>query len=301
MPDPIPSTVLAGWLGSGKTTLLNELLAGVTGERLAVIVNDVGEINVDAALIERSDGDRIELTDGCICCSIGSSLALTLRDLVMVENPPDRIVIEASGVAEPAGVARYGDRRRIEQPVIVVTVDATDVLERSTDRRYGRLVRTQVTQADALVITKTDLLDGRRAGRVHSWLAVEAPGTPIIDRRTALSRLPTAAVGRMPTNPVADVSTHTVEFGDVVVELASLEHELRRTPDVLRAKGLLRGPDGCCLLVNFAAGRFDVERHGGSVDAAVLGRLVVIAGTGSLDLHDLELRLGRVRNDPPER
>ncbi|HBM56866.1 MAG TPA: cobalamin biosynthesis protein P47K, partial [Acidimicrobiaceae bacterium] len=101
--------VLGGWLGAGKTTLLNRLLrAASDGERIAVVVNDVGEVCLDAELVAARDGDTVELTNGCVCCSIGDSLGVTLRDLVLSDRPPDRLVIEASGVAEPDRVAAYG-------------------------------------------------------------------------------------------------------------------------------------------------------------------------------------------------
>ena len=124
-PDRIPMVVLGGWLGSGKTTLLNRLLRASGGERFAVVVNDVGAVNLDAELVAARDGATVELTNGCVCCSIGDSLALTLRDLVLSDRPPDRLVIEASGVAEPDRFAAYGDRRRIRLDGVVVAVDGT--------------------------------------------------------------------------------------------------------------------------------------------------------------------------------
>ena len=113
--------VLGGWLGSGKTTLVNRLLAEAPGdERIVVLVNDIGEVDVDAALIASRTGDTVELTNGCACCTIGGSLGLALRDQVLGPNPPDRLVVEASGVAEPDRVAAYGDRRRIRPDGVVV-------------------------------------------------------------------------------------------------------------------------------------------------------------------------------------
>ena len=92
-------TIVGGFLGAGKTTLINSLLSTAT-EPIAVIVNDIGEINIDAALISSVTDDTLELTNGCVCCSIGDSLATTLRDLCQRPEPPERIVLECSGAAE---------------------------------------------------------------------------------------------------------------------------------------------------------------------------------------------------------
>ncbi|SVD65892.1 uncharacterized protein METZ01_LOCUS418746, partial [marine metagenome] len=146
--------VIGGWLGAGKTTLVNRLLGQAQGERIAVVVNDIGKVAVDADLVEAADGDTVELTNGCVCCSIGDSLAVTLRDLVLGERPPERIVVEASGVAEPDRVAAYGDRRRIRPDGVVVAVDALDVTTRAADPVYGPLISRQVAAADVLVVTK---------------------------------------------------------------------------------------------------------------------------------------------------
>ncbi len=191
----IPMVVLGGWLGAGKTTLVNRLLRAVDGERIAVVVNDIGEVNLDVELIAARDGDTVELTNGCVCCTIGESLAVTLRDLVMAgksldgsgsasavgsgATPFDRLVIEASGVAEPDRVAAYGDRRRIRLDGIVVVVDATDVVRRAADPTYGPLVVRQVRAADLLVLTKADLaLDGGLAA--VAWCADVAPDVPVV-------------------------------------------------------------------------------------------------------------------------
>src|SRR5690606_2876151 len=104
----IPLTVLSGFLGSGKTTLLNNLLATTSGRRIAVLVNDFGPINIDARLISRHDGQTISLTNGCICCSIGSGLDAALIDVLERKPQPDWIVIEASGVSDPGRIADVG-------------------------------------------------------------------------------------------------------------------------------------------------------------------------------------------------
>ena len=103
----MPVTVIGGYLGAGKTKLLNRLLAEAEGRRLAVLVNDFGEVNIDAALIANRDGETISLTNGCVCCSIGDNLGMTLYDLAERPDGPEHILVEASGVADPARIAGY--------------------------------------------------------------------------------------------------------------------------------------------------------------------------------------------------
>ena len=99
-----PLTVVGGFLGAGKTTLLNHLLRQ-TKQRLAVLVNDFGAINIDAELVASHNGNTISLANGCICCSIGDNLVEALVDLTRQRSLPDHIIIEASGVADPARIA----------------------------------------------------------------------------------------------------------------------------------------------------------------------------------------------------
>ena len=170
--------VIGGWLGSGKTTFLNRLLAhraetflreGVA-DRVAILVNDVGDVHLDPLWIKRRDAQSIELLDGCICCSIGDSLAVVLRDLVLGPRPPRTIFIEASGLAQPAKVAQYGDRRRVEVLDVLVTVDVVEIERRLADATYGRLAQQQLLEAGRLILTKTDLVTESTLERTRAQL-----------------------------------------------------------------------------------------------------------------------------------
>ena len=118
----VPVTLLGGYLGSGKTTLLNELLADAD-RRYAVLVNDIGAVNVDAALVASRDGDTIELTDGCVCCSLIDGFALAFERLRERPQPPDQVLVELSGVADPARVVPFTGTAGFRLDSVLVVFD----------------------------------------------------------------------------------------------------------------------------------------------------------------------------------
>ena len=145
--NPIPVTVIGGYLGAGKTTLLNALLRNESGTRFAVLVNDFGSINVDAEAIASTGADTVELTNGCTCCTIGGDLVLALKAVLARPQPPDAIVIEASGVADPAAVARLAAcHPALASQVTIVVADAETVRARADDKYVGGLVRRQLRE-----------------------------------------------------------------------------------------------------------------------------------------------------------
>lgn len=101
----LPFTVIGGYLGAGKTTLVNNLLTQTNGLRAAVLVNDFGVVNIDAALIAEHAGDTISLTNGCMCCSMADGLYMAVGQILKHAERLDLIIIEASGVAEPGKIA----------------------------------------------------------------------------------------------------------------------------------------------------------------------------------------------------
>jgi G3E family GTPase len=160
----IPVTVLTGFLGSGKTTLLARLLRSPELARTAVIVNEFGEVGIDHDLVETSDESFVQLTTGCLCCRVRSDLVLTLQDLAARrasgEIPAfERVVIETSGLADPASILQAlmtdpGVAEIYGLHNVVTTVDA--LLGAATLQRHEQSVR-QAAVADLLVLTKVDL------------------------------------------------------------------------------------------------------------------------------------------------
>lgn len=150
--------MIGGYLGAGKTTLLNRLLREPAGRRLGVIVNDFGSIGIDAELLAAaSDSGVVNLANGCVCCSLGSDLFESLRTLREAVSPPDQIVIEASGVADPAAAAAWGTSAGFEPGGVIVLAAADSIRRQLADKYVGGEVRRQLSGADLVVLTKTDL------------------------------------------------------------------------------------------------------------------------------------------------
>ncbi|MGA9565942.1 MAG: CobW family GTP-binding protein [Candidatus Korobacteraceae bacterium] len=178
----IPVTIIGGYLGAGKTTLLNSLLRGDHGMRLAILVNDFGSINIDAALIASHRGETVSLTNGCVCCNMADNLAIALLELLGRDIPPDHIVIEASGVADPGKVASYGAAHpRLRLDSLIVVADAETVRARSVDKYVGELVVRQLVAADLVVLSKLDLIDESNRVCVRNFLRETVPHATLLE------------------------------------------------------------------------------------------------------------------------
>ncbi len=182
LPATLPVTLIGGYLGAGKTTLINYLLREANGLRLAVLVNDFGDINIDVDLIESQTADVISLAGGCVCCSFGNDLMSTLSSLADLNPQPEHVLIETSGVALPAAVARSLRLvPTLSHDGTVVLVDSETVRAKAQDRYVGETVTEQLRAADLIILNKADLVSEQTLDELYDWLEALVPRAAILD------------------------------------------------------------------------------------------------------------------------
>jgi len=173
-------SVLGGFLGAGKTTLLNRILSGRHGVRFAVLVNDFGELAVDGSLVAAHDGETITFANGCVCCSMGDDLVVTLDRLLDRDPPPEHILVEASGVADPRAIADVATLHPgLSRDLVVVLADVETVRARHDDHRLRDTVMRQLAAADLLVLNKCDLAPNEEIPEIESWARERSPAPTI--------------------------------------------------------------------------------------------------------------------------
>jgi cobalamin biosynthesis protein CobW len=267
----IPTTVITGFLGAGKTTLVRHMLAHAKGKRIALIINEFGDIGVDKSILAGCgdetcrEEDMIELANGCICCTVADDFIPVMEALLAREDRPDHIVIETSGLALPQPLIRAFNWPQIKAEVtvdgVVTVVDAAalaegrfasdeaavdaqrradDMLDHETP--LGELFEDQLVAADLVVLNKTDLVAADDLVRVETRLREEQrPGAGLI--RAANGHVDVAALLGLGIGSEADIanrqSHHELEHGGEAHEHDDFDSFSLRLPAIAGKDALL--------------------------------------------------------------
>jgi len=313
LPTPrIPLTVIGGFLGAGKTSLLVHWLQQTQGQRIAVLVNDFGAINIDAELLSESNSDTIALSNGCVCCQIGGDLSQALLQVLDKPQPFDAIVIEASGVSDPWPIAQIAlADKRLSLHGVLVVVDAAAVRAHAADPLLQDSLLRQLRAADLLVLNKTDLCSVDEIQACTTWLHETVGPVPCLQSQHGqlpLALLQTdwepasaAAFDAAPAHVCTDPCAHDHDHGHghaadhaslftsdsrsptQVFHTAWLREQLQQTPAwVMRLKGWVRTHEHGWSEIQFAGRHASVQR---ARHTPAQARVLTIALRSPLQAH----------------
>ncbi|CUS03225.2 putative cobalamin biosynthesis protein CobW [Candidatus Promineifilum breve] len=317
----IPLTILTGFLGAGKTTLLNRILSGDHGLRVAVLVNDFGAINIDADLVVGITGDVISLANGCICCSLRDDLVEAVLQTIARPERPEYILLEASGVADPAGITlafhtpRLRDRIRLDS--VTCVLDAQQLFAYPDYPELLQLQLHQIAFADMVILNKVDLASPETLRRIHGLIDDHFNNIRLVETsycdvpyeillgvgRFDPARLMTAAAPNgehrhHTTRPAFD--TWSFET-DRPLSLAALEGAAQRLPGgVFRCKGIVylaEEPERPAVL-QVVCRRVEITRLAGWERQRPATRIVTISAPGSVDRDELWRRFAGCLAEP---
>ena len=297
----LPLTILSGFLGAGKTTLLNRLLQAPGERRIAVLVNDFGRINIDASLIRSRTEDMISLTNGCACCTVSSDLTRTLIDIAQRAERPDALVLEASGLADPRGIAQVAlSNPALRLDGIITLVDAVGHEASRQTPAAAWTVDNQIDAADLLVLTKTDAAGPQDTLSLREMLRDRHPDKPqaiAIHGEIPASVLLGLESTRDPRLEAPTPWQHGADFESWCLgTTAPLDGARLRgfldalSPRLLRAKGVLRlaSAPGLRHVYQRVGQRAKLQADGPWDAADTMSSLVLIGPRGCVDGPELQ-------------
>jgi G3E family GTPase len=304
-----PITLITGPLGSGKTTLLRHILA-TRPSKIAIVMNEFGEIAIDTKVIEGKNVRIAELGGGCVCCSLLGEFEAAVAEIIK-KVAPEIIIVETTGLAEPEALV-FNIQEALPQCRLdgVVSVIDADMLVRFPE--LGHTTRLQIEGADILLLNKIDLVDAKQIEPLETKLRKINPSAAII--RTKRCRIDPEllfGIGRErkattlePGSPIpATTHKHQPEFesfiftSDNVFSRDCFERFADTLPaNVIRAKGFVRFPDSMQLF-NFVAGRWELEPfEADRIELVFIGKN--IAAEKSTIVHALDECLAEKRRNP---
>ncbi len=278
--NPIPINILTGFLGSGKTSLLKDLLKAMGGKKkIAVLMNEIGEISIDAKLLEGFSTEVFELNDGCICCSINENFVAVLDELAEKASP-DLIVIETTGIANPMNIIYSIINPQFVIDAVITTIDAKNFLQMKDELDVAE---EQLDAADVIVITKDDIATTIELTSVEDFVRTHRPTATIFYRHSLdLSLLFGVAYPREVLAPsealLQEHDHHRFEHegveafrvaSDDVFVLERLQSALESLPrNLWRLKGIVHlAGYSQPFILNFAYGRYTLEDYSGAVES----------------------------------
>ena len=320
---PTPLAVLTGFLGAGKTTLVNRILAADHGLRIAVLVNDFGAINLDAELVAGAQGGVLSLANGCVCCTIRDDLVATVMQAIARPERPEYVVLEASGVADPVGIAMTCNaselREHVRLDAIHCVVDAEQLFGAPETME---LKLAQMACADMILLNKVDLVRREQIARIRSWLDGRFHRYRLVETVRGDVPMPILLSPRMagadddrgareaPSDrrrghrhdAAAQFATWQYETDQPLSLTALRQAASRLPPAIYRAKGVVSAADTRQRCVLHVVGRrVDVALDGGWRDETPRTRIVAIGAPGAIDAATLRDLFDRCLASRPDR
>jgi len=315
----VAADILTGWLGSGKTTLLRHVLAhGLDGRRVAVVMNELGEIGIDGKVLTGlpSVERMVELNSGCICCSVGAQFGMAVQDILRTIQP-HLVILETTGVAEPEPLIQVVKESGLALDAVITVVDALNL---DACLAQGPAVRRQIEAADFLVLNKADLVEERPLRRARNRLRRFNPRAVLettVQGRVENDLLFATGVGRARRLARADSREGSPPSGHGHLEAGGMEaffhagepgerfererfeRFLARLPaEIYRAKGIVRlAGETRAWLFHFTCGRYGLEPFPAGMTPPATNQAVFLGRGAARHEARVLKRLARCRSD----